>query len=203
MTLVIPTEHASVIHSLRLAGDPGPYAITYGVAMETDITDINALASALHEAYNSDINPTNPSVLTLVETVVKYNPLASPGSYLEGVATTPHAGAGGSTSLVPQNTALLVHKRTTHAGRTGRGRMYFPALNEANVDLVGAIAPAWIASMNTALTNWLASIDAITNCAGMYLLHESTGAGALLDPFKVTALACDATCASQRRRLRK
>ncbi len=203
MTLVIPPGAASVIHSLRMTGDPDPYAITFGVACTSDPADINVLAADLHDAYDSAINPTNPSLLVLNETVVKYNPTAAPGFYQEGIAATPHAGAGGSSSIVPQNTALLVHKRTSFAGRTGRGRCYFPALNEANVDSVGAIAPAWIASMNTALADWLALINSVADVDAMVLLHDSAGAGAAFSPFAITALATDPICATQRRRLRK
>ncbi len=203
MTLVIPAGSASVIHSLKMTGDPDPYAITYGVQMTGDPADLNVVAADLHSAYDTNINPNNTSLLVLNETIVKYNPLAAPGVYVEGVAATPAPGAGGSTAIVPQNTALLVHKRTGAAGRTGRGRMYFPALNEVNVDAVGAIAPSWISTMNTALAAWLADIDAVADIDFMCLLHDSAGAGALLAPFEVTALTTDPTCATQRRRLRK
>jgi hypothetical protein len=202
MTQVIPDGAAAVIHSLVLSGDPEPFAITYGVghtcATAADVAD---LAADLHAAYDDNINPNNPSSLTLIETVVRAKVVGIAGLTL-GVDLTPQAGAGGSLNLVPQNTALLVHKRGPVAGNGGRGRMYFPALNEANVDSVGQISGAWLSTMNTALSAWLSDIISATFSVGMVILHNDPGAHSADAPALITSLAADPIAASQRRRLR-
>jgi len=202
MTQVIPDGFAAVIHSLQLSGDADPFAITYGVQHSCgDAGDVSDLASGLHTAYDDNINPDNPSSLTLLATEVRAKIVLFPDLVL-GIDLTPQAGAGGSLNLVPQNTALLVHKRGPVAGNGGRGRMYFPALNEANVDSVGQISAGWLATMNSALTNWLADIAAAAFSGGMVILHNDPGAHSADTPAAVTSLAADPLAASQRRRLR-
>ena len=56
-------------------------------------------------------------------------------------------GSGGAEKR-PQNCAALIKKQTNRAGRSGRGRMFLPAvLDEAQVSQTGIISPLQLADL--------------------------------------------------------
>jgi hypothetical protein len=188
---------------MTLQGDAEPFVCTYGVALDPGAAapDVNAIANQLRTNWATNINPLMPSIITQLQTEVHAKFSGSP-DLVVGVSATTTTGAGSSTALVPQNCAHLIHKRSNAGGRAGRGRMYLPAVIEANVDAVGALTSAWMGTVNSALTALLAGTDG-TLTDGMVILHDSHGAAAAASPYKVTALSCDPIIATQRRRLRR
>jgi hypothetical protein len=108
-------------------------------------------------------------------------------------------------TVVPQNTAYLIRKRTDAAGRRGRGRIYLPGVREDQVDAVGVVTTAKVGSFNTSFAAWRTAL--VTAVGARHyppvILHRSEGAGIEPAPTPVVTLVCDARVATQRRRLRR
>lgn len=204
MTLIIPDGFAAVIHQIRWTSDPDPMAVTYGVDIDTASppASADALAQGLGTAFGSNLLARFGPTINLVQTEVEWKDTAGSAPPVVGVST---AGAGPgtntSTALLPANSAFLVHKRTASGGRRGRGRMYFPGVDETEVDNLGALSSATRTAWSTALAAWLAAIAAVAGVDSMVLLH---GPGLTIPPVPtpVTSLTLDPVIATQRRRLR-
>jgi hypothetical protein len=112
---------------------------------------------------------------------------------------------GESAAMLPPNCALLVRKSTGLGGRRGRGRCYIPwVVQEAAANDVGVIDGASLTVRQGDADAWLADLAAGssgTSPTPMYLLHDTSGAGAEPAPTEVTGLSVDALIATQRRRL--
>jgi hypothetical protein len=100
-------------------------------------------------------------------------------------------------TTLPQNCAILLHKRTASAGRNMRGRCFIPPYwpPEGSVDATGNIA-------SSALTNMNASWADIANDRAWVLFHDSASPGTKI-PTAITQLRVDAVIATMRRRLRR
>lgn len=206
MALVIPQHFAQVLHSFSLSGDPEPFAITYGVQVEDPplATDATGLATSLSGLFISNVIPNVSSLITLIGTEVIYQGDPPPAPPVVGaVASTTAGGNTGATPLVPQNTAFLIHKRTSLGGRKGRGRCYLPGVAEGQVDNVGVVASATVGSFNTALAAWRTAIVSSSDFVGMVVLHDDASLTPLPAPTLVTSINMDTRVATQRRRLRR
>lgn len=101
-------------------------------------------------------------------------------------------------SELPQNVALLLHKRTASPGRSGQGRNYLPpcyVAAETDVTPSGVITSANVTGMNAALATVLG--DLVTAALPMVVL------GADLVARQVTNWTMDPVIATRRRRLRR
>lgn len=199
MTLVVPENYAQVIHSLRLTGDSGAMAITYGVAVvegatASDVAEDCAAAVAPILEYMS-------TQYSMVSTEAILQDEAPPAAPAIGVAAVTIAG-GDPGSVIPQNSAYLLHKRTGRAGRTGRGRLYLPGITQDRVNDVGALTTSTVSGLTTAGADFLSNLFDTASVLGMVLFHDSTGSAAAVAPTPVTSLVCDPTISTQRRRLR-
>lgn len=199
MALVIPEGFAHVIHSISLAGDPEPMAITYGIAVEGTPTP-NDLAAACFE-FADALKTQMPSQYTFSGTEVRWQDQAPPSPPVIGVDTQTAVGTNASTVL-PQNCSYLVHKRSTTGGRGGRGRFYLPGPLEGQTSPTGVLDVLVVSNFNTLLTAALAALVATPEVGQMVILHDSLGANAADNPVTVSALQCDPSIATQRRRLR-
>jgi hypothetical protein len=203
MPLVIPQYHAHVIESLRLADDPQDMAVTYGVEVEgAAAPTVSDLAESLATLFNTHVMPIVVSPYIHVNTHVEYQ-VGAPPAPLQ-IADRPSSLAGGAndTNITPQNSAHLIRKNTSLGGRRNRGRMYLPGVSEANVSNTGVLAPARVAQINTALSNWRAALEANTGILYMVILHGTSLNSPTPTPTPVTSLACQPVIATQRRRLR-
>jgi hypothetical protein len=202
----VPQFHARVIHSLRLLGDAEPFACTYGVK----VTDPPAsqspsdLAAELDQIWALRMMVAFSTQLTLAQTEIYWQNVALPGAPAIGAHTSNVQGSNaGSNSLLPQNTALLAHKRTALGGRTGRGRMYLPAVDQDWVSNTGVVLASIVTSFTAALESVRTDILASQNFDGMYLFHDAPLIGPAIQPTLITSLNLDGVCATQRRRLRR
>jgi hypothetical protein len=203
MALVIPVGSGQVLHSLKLLGDPEPMAVTYGIRVEPDVGfDLNTMVAALKTAFDTTIKAQLSTAITHVQTELRFRLDPEPAGLNVAVSSSNTTGSEAGATL-PQNSAYLVHKRTTTGGKGGRGRLYFPGVFEAAADTVGAVTAAEQAEWNTALGNWRTAIAAVTAVEGMVLFHDSAGAHADEPPYLVTSLTLDPIIATQRRRLRR
>lgn len=99
------------------------------------------------------------------------------------------------------NTAVLVRKQGDLGGRRNRGRMYIPGLAlRTLVSPAGVIDSAFLADLQTNLTDFLDNLDSLTEPGPMTLvtLHSS----GTPTPASITTLTAQPKLATQRRRLR-
>ncbi len=201
MTLQIPAGFGQVIHSLLLTGDPEPMAVTYGVQMEGQApTDAQDTVGDLHAAFASTMLTIPHQVYSLRQTELRYV-VAELGPVQVALAVD-IVTAGGTGSPLPQNSAVLFHKRSASAGRRNRGRFYLPGMSEGAVDATGRLAAADVTAFNNIAANFLAGVRASGSVAEMVILH-SLGISPTGPPAVVTSLLTDPVIATQRRRLRK
>ncbi len=203
MPLDIPPGFGSIIHSLRLASDPEPMALTYGVELVGSGTPQEHVNDA-HDAMGDFMSSVIPAEYSLLRTELRFTDVAG-GATTISVATGDRPG-GGAAAALPQNCAYLVHKRTAAPGRRGRGRLFIPGVPEGLTDARGLISAAQVTGMQTALNLLLARYSGDgTTPLGKWMVVLHTIADLAVPgppPNRVTALTCDPTIATQRRRLR-
>lgn len=205
MTLVIPVDYAQVRTDIGLTGDNEPMSITYAVSipnLSTTLT-LGTIPEDIHDAFVAAFGARLDASYTFISTEVKGRYGAGSEDFLLGTHAGGESGTRAAFDGLPQNCALLVHKRTNFAGRTGRGRNYFPGLADTEVNEIGQITAGVVTAWQTAMTAWLAGVNAVVDVGSFVLLHNTPGAGAALAPREVTALTVDPLIATQRRRLRK
>lgn len=102
-------------------------------------------------------------------------------------------------NALPNNTSLLVAKRTASGGRRNRGRMFVPPfrLDEAAVDTIGKIDPATVTTLQT---RWDAFRSLLIASGFAPLLFHSKPP---YTPTPITQFQVQPLCATQRRRMRK
>jgi hypothetical protein len=201
--MVTPAGFASVIESLRLAGDPEPHAVTYGIKVnETSPPLITDLLEVLASLFNQHVMGTMPPQYSHINTHLEWSVLAPPAPQLVGDRASSTAGANPSGNLVPQNSAYLIRKNTALGGNRHRGRMYLPGVSEASVTDNGVIDGNRLAEINPAMGNWLAALKASAPIEDMVLLHSTSLLSPTPAPTTVSSLICQGVIATQRRRLR-
>jgi hypothetical protein len=204
MPTIIPVSHARVIHSLTLVGDPEPMAVTYGVIYGPEV-DLQAATNEMHDAMGDLVGQILPTAYVLGSTEVHARFTAGePLSVLVHAVDRPGTGVS---PVLPQNSAVLIHKRTTRAGRRGRGRIYMPGVIEGSCANNGVLDGAHRASLQNIWTAFLARFGAAgpLGDVNMVLLHNGpllSEGDPLYEPTLVTSLFVDPVIATQRRRLR-
>jgi len=101
--------------------------------------------------------------------------------------------------VCPPNTALLVKKLTARGGRKGRGRFYYPDVQEAAVDASGTIDSSSLAGYQTRWNDWMSDIVGVDGVVLPVLLHSESSDGS---PDEILSTPVQAKVATQRRRLR-
>ncbi len=200
MPLVIPTGHAQVIHSLSLTGDKEPMAVTFGVEIDPAAPqDLSSIATSLHNAFDTEMCKIPHSVYALEATEVR---LGSATGLVGAIGI--HVGqvrCRGGGSPLPQNCAILFHKRSGLPGRRARGRMYLPGMSEGATSPTGEIEGASVPAFSAIAEAWRALVEGDPRVGRMVILH-SAGISATPPPTPVVQLVCDPIIATMRRRLR-
>jgi hypothetical protein len=134
-----------------------------------------------------------PSSYTIDRSIVRYKN----ASGATEISETTIGIAGFDTALAPPpQVSLLVQKISGLAGRKNRGRMYFPAPNEAVIDAggnwIGGSLATWQADMNQFYA------DLVASSIPMVILHDDPAD----TPTPVSSLNVSPLVATQRRRLR-
>lgn len=201
MALVIPEDYAAVAIQMRRAGDPDPWYVTYGITNLGDPTEYETLAGDISAYWEDYILPFLPADSTLSGVQLRIGT----GSPEPLTLFYPFSIAGsGSGTTLPQNCALLVTKTTSRPGRTGKGRMFWPCVQESEVNGLGLIDGSY---RNTLQAAWdgLLTAHAEGSSPGvahpMFLLHNE-GAPGGTNPTEITGLQVDPVISTQRRRLR-
>lgn len=205
MALIIPVGFAHAVYEFSLTGDPEPIVTTMGHDLSAvsggDYTDAaNDLMFAFAVAWAARLS--NVYTLTGVSLYVGQDG-GPPAVYESTDAAVPMTQSG---PALPQNCAFLMRKRTSRAGRRGRGRCYIPGVNEESVGHTGIISPS-------SLTNYQASADMwydelVNPGAGAVamppvILHRSEGISTPGTPTPILSFLLDDQIATQRQRMRK
>lgn len=193
---VIPSGFAEMRWVISRTGDTDPY--TTGIGLRSgaggfSATDADDLAAA--------IKTTTLACLSTGETLTEFD-----FRYNDGAGVLPHtvpinqvgtlASIGQITS---QNCAVLIQKHTARSGRRGKGRMYWPTVQDAEVDAVGAINPVVSTRLAAMLGALVAKVLATGGFAALVVLHSTVGD----EPDDILAMDTSLLLATQRRRLRK
>jgi hypothetical protein len=112
--------------------------------------------------------------------------------------TNPFTGTAGA---LPQNSAFLIQKRSSLAGRRHRGRFYLPGVGEGGTSPTGVLSAPDVVGINQDLAAWLLAIQSSSYASEMVILH-STGISGAPSPTAVVSLNVDEVISTQRRRLR-
>lgn len=202
MALIIPPGFLQAAYHLSATGDSELMVVTCG--HEIDGASGATGEDAADDLFTSFATRWMPHVGSMyaLEYVATY--IGQDGPTTVNVSTNaPFQGTGGS-SVVPQNTAALIRKRTDLGGRRGRGRFYLPGVAESAVDNVGILSGAAITGYQTAADDWYEDLTAMVG-GRLYppvVLHRSEGIGVEPAPTPVTRFVVESRVATQRRRLR-
>jgi len=193
--MIIPAGYAQANYRFTGAAVPLGAQITLGLDPDVAV-DVTECATLLVETWNAgNMDEYYGSNCVLVGVDVKYGP-NDVGPSATGETATP--GVGSSTT-VPPNVSVLIQKRTALGGHAGRGRLYFPAVPENQVDASGLVSSTWIDGLNT---EW-ADMATAWGAGGVTPVVLHSLGSPLSTPTPITAFVTAAQCATQRRRNRR
>lgn len=151
-----------------------------------------ALAGAIEGAYSTYILPKMHTGVNLDHITVQ-DLRTTP--YFTRVVGTPSATGGNTSAALPYQVAAVLSLHTTHAGRSGRGRMFLPGFCEDSNDLTGSIEPA----TKTAILAFGAALMALTSEAGEDVTW-SVLSRLNANIYPIDSVTCDSRWDIQRRR---
>lgn len=193
----IPPGYSNVTFVISRAGDLDPYTSSFGVDYPSPAVFSTASADAFAASLKAATLPNLGLADTLVSIDFAYNDGAGVATYSSPINSV---GTGASAnSVTTQNVAALFSKKTNLPGRKGRGRMFWPYVEELNVSSVGVLDPTFVTKLQTMCTAWRTSITTASLFDSMILFHTATTP----DPAIVTSLTVASVVATQRRRLRR
>lgn len=194
--MLIPVDYAQANFRYTGVGAPTGAEWTLGYNIELFSGTPAQAAEALAIAYAAaDLDQYHTTETTLAEIEVKFGPndLGPAGTWPAAIA-----GTASAPTVTPQVSAL-VQKVTGVGGRTGRGRIYFPGIPEAQVSGGGILSNAWIDGLTIAFNAM--SVDTSGDGLVPALLHGVDSP--VSAPYLITSFNCDIRCATQRRRNRR
>lgn len=195
MSAKIPPGFAEIWIQFNLAADPEPMFCALGVDLAPGTVPNQAEADAMLSSVSLNVRPIVSSDATVLPGHVIYG---NDGGDIR-VNGTGNATAGtGAAAALPNNCAVLLHKRTAAGGRRGRGRMYVPSPAESSVGSTGNLVAAFVTTCNAAAAAMRSDLIGLPTIDDVVLLHDS----APFTPTVITALEPAARIATQRRRLR-
>jgi hypothetical protein len=203
MALIIPVGYAQAVYELQLTGDNELMVTTMG----HDLTGVTGgayedAANDLHGAWATEMMGLVSNQYTFIGVTLYVGQDGGPPAIYE--STAPSQAGGDTAATLPQNCAYLLRKRTSAAGRRGRGRMYIPGVSEPEVDALGVIDGTWLTTIQASADGWLAQlgVGGVTGPLPPVILHREEGIGVEPPPTPVTVLEFAERIATQRQRLR-
>lgn len=165
----------------------------FGVDNEASLFDADVIADKVETAYNAgDLRTVQVTTIRLVSILVKLGPNET-GASFEKLTSQPGTLSGEG---VQPNTSLLITKQTSFGGRRGKGRLYWPGIQDGVIDPYGSLTSGTASTFQTKFTAFLTGLS--TADIPMSLLHADPGHS----PYLVTSLVVQNLVATQRRRLR-
>lgn len=204
MALIIPVGFAHAVYELSLDADTEGMVVTCGHDVSAVVGgDYGEIADRLHIGFGAEMMGIMSNLYTLTGVSLYVGQDGGPPAVFES-GEEPVGGDVASAAL-PQNCAYLMRKRTSAAGRRGRGRMYLPGVPEGNVSAQGAIDGTWLDAIQTNAVAWYELLTGVPAGSVAYppvILHRSEGIGTEPPPTPVTTFVFESVIATQRQRLR-
>lgn len=167
--------------------------VVFGISLTDESMSISDAANAVETAYlDAPMTDAQSHFIGLETILVKFGPNDT-GPSFELPAS--HGGGNSGQGVTP-NTCLLVKKTTSVGGRRGRGRIYWPGIEEGVIDAYGNIDPTALDTYQDLFTTFKEALS--SSDVPMVVLHAETG----FTPHLVDSLICQNVAATQRRRLR-
>lgn len=189
----IPIGFAAVAIKFGSSNAEHDPVVTFGVELDA----LPATAQEVADAVVAAAQTADLADLTMNGALLSAEVKLGPS--LTGPSAVAPIGVGSLTGdLVSPNVAVLVRKLTASGGRAGRGRFYWPFIQEAAVDSSGAIGSSTLDLYQGVFTAFRNALEA--NDVPPVLLHGA--ASPITEPSSITAFTVDGRVATQRRRLR-
>lgn len=191
---VIPEGYGQINYIFRGTNLPTGGQITQGFQILGTEDDPAVYAADAEAAFAPVVALMNNNT-ALDRVLVKlgpneFGPSAEVASSAEGID---------SSEAAPPGASLLVRKRTSFGGRTGRGRFYLPGLSEDEIDSAGTIGGTTVSDFQSAIDTWAAAL--VTAEMSPVVLHGPDSPVTI--PHTIVGFEVDTKLATQRRRLRR
>ena len=197
MGVVIPLGYHQAVYRWSLAGDPEEQVSTMGF----DIDTLETLLEKATTLYNGAVTTgsiTPIAAMNVPWTFVGVSLYRQTNEGLEvAVYNNPITATVGSQSTPPNNTSVLLQKRTALAGQRFRGRMFLPpfGINEVDLSPTGVFIANY-AAIAARVAFWFDTMEGLGYTP--VLLHSDPEE----TPNEVTSLTLATQVATQRRRMR-
>lgn len=199
MALVIPPDFWQASIPLKNEAVLRPAVITFGVNL-TSYVDPTAQApddvlAAFSTGFESVIDP---SVTVGPCSLFHYEAGGEGGSI---IGTGDFVGTRVGNNSIPPQVAAIIRKRTSRAGRAGRGRFFLPwCVDRDDVQEDGNISSTEVPALQSAADDFLDALVGFN--INMVILHDDGIVGSTT-PNTVSSLSVDAHTGTQRRRNRR
>lgn len=205
--MTIPVGYFQATAFFQHDDDPDPYNVV--TLHEYDLTTFTETdhCNQIKEIWSATFLPLMSLVMRLTKVVGRFGQDGGPPLIFE--SNTIDAGGSTASDKLPQNSALLISKRTNLGGRRGRGRMFVPGvLGEAAVGETGVITSGVVADLQDKADDFLDQCTTGGLAAlpvPLYLEHfpSTVSPGSEPPPTLVTSLVVDSLISTQRGRLRR
>lgn len=185
---------AQCIFVIGLTGDPEAMLTTIGVA--GNVTPTVAGANIMFEEFEATFLELMGGAYVLNAAIWQQFP---EGGIVEAQSTNAASPAAAGGTVLPSNTAILIHKFTNGVGRGRKGRMFIPGVPEDAADAGGVLSAGALSDWNDAAAEFLTTWNAGEDLPELYLNRGVTQGGG---SDQITSMTCDARVATQRRRMR-
>lgn len=209
--MIIPEGYGQINLLFTGPGLPNGAQVTWGIDNRTlDLTPLQ-IGQVILDAYNTaNFDALMTTAANLTGILVKLGP-EDTGPSIVFSCSVPGINSDPASAAV----AHLAHKHTAFGGRRGRGRAFWPAVRESQVDGGGAILSATVTLWNTALFTFHAELA--TEGIPMVVLHGPPTHWEIVDgqpkrvndssagvpaPYEMSGWTLDPMVATQRRRQR-
>lgn len=132
------------------------------------------VCAAVHTAVISDLVPMSAPEIIYNQVGFEDVRTVPFGGVVLSTTPVPGGGSYGGSSL-PSDVCIAVKKSTATLGRSGRGRWFWPVGNAAALVRPDELGPAVMTNILLALTNFQATVEAISGTPHMGIVSYRTG----------------------------
>lgn len=191
---------ARVVLNTNYASEPCANVLHYKQIAANGNYDLNALAEAIAQKWIANIAPLVPETVELgsvIATDLDPTPQA-PGQNTTGSGTS----GGVTTPQLPNNVTACMTLRTAVGGRSGRGRLYHVGIAENNV-IMNVLDPGFVGQLVTGWNTFINVADTLGDQWKWSIVSFFSNNAVRATPMvnAITAISCDSTVDSMRRRI--
>lgn len=190
--MIIPEDYGQVNFRWTWTATGQIAECALGIQLPVSLPDPASLATTIAGIYvSTNMATVQAAQVSLTNIHVKYGP-NSTGASADHPTGVPGTLTG---DTIPPNTALLIKKGTSFGGRHGKGRMYWPGIQDGVVDSYGLVTTSALGTFQTKFDAFRAAFNAAD--IDWVVLHGSDTPV----PYLVNSLVCRQKVGTQRRRL--